>query len=109
MRRLLPLDAYTCKDKSMFFLPQNEQTLPCLCLQDKQHKRKAAAAVLPVRVGDEGMALESSFKDGLKHEVLRSLCQLVNSSELALEVCLTTCQQIIFPEQFSSVSSSQLC
>lgn len=54
-------------------------------LQDKQHKRKAAAAVLPVRVGDEGMALESSFKDGLKNEVLRSLCQLVNSSELALE------------------------
>ena len=79
------------QDKSMFCLPQTEQTLPCLCLQDKQHKRKAAAAVLPVRLGDEGMALESSFKDGLKHEVLRSLCQLVNSSELALEVCLTTC------------------
>ena len=37
------------------------------------------------------MALESSFKDGLKNEVLRSLCQLVNSSELALEVSLTSC------------------
>ena len=60
-------------------------------MQGKHHKRKVAAAVLPVRVGDEGMALESSFKDGLKNEVLRSLCQLVNSSELALEVSHTSC------------------
>ena len=67
-------------------LLQHEKMCILCCLQDKHHKRKAAAAVLPVRVGDEGMALESSFKDGLKHEVLRSLCQLVNSSELALEV-----------------------
>ena len=43
--------------------------------------------VLPVRMADEGVALESSFKDGVKSEVLRSLCQLVNTSELALEVC----------------------
>ena len=42
--------------------------------------------VLPVRMGDEGVALESSFRDGVKNEVLRSLCQLVNTSELALEV-----------------------
>ena len=37
-------------------------------------------------MGDEGVALESSFREGVKNEVLRSLCQLVNTSELALEV-----------------------
>lgn len=54
-------------------------------LQNK-HKRKTAAVILPVRMGNEGVALESSFKDGVKNEVLRSLCQLVNTTELALEV-----------------------
>ncbi len=45
--------------------------------------------VLPVKVmADEGVALESSFRDGVKNEVLRSLCQLFNTSELALEVSL---------------------
>ena len=44
--------------------------------------------VLPVRMADEGVAVESSFRDGVKNEVLRSLCQLVNTSELALEVSL---------------------
>ncbi len=58
-------------------------------MQDK-HKRKSAAVVLPVRMGDEGVALESSFRDGVKNEVLRSLCQLVNTSELALEVTITS-------------------
>ena len=55
-------------------------------LQQDKHKRKSTAVVLPVRMGDEGVALESSFRDGVKNEVLRSLCQLVNTSELALEV-----------------------
>ena len=58
-----------------------------IAIQDK-HKRKSTAVVLPVRMGDEGVALESSFKHGVKNEVLRSLCQLVNTSELALEVSL---------------------
>jgi len=44
--------------------------------------------VLPVRMGDEGVALESSFRDVVKNEVLRNKCQLVNTSELALEVSL---------------------
>ena len=39
-------------------------------------------------MGDEGVALESSFRDGVKNEVLRSLCQLVNTSELALQMSL---------------------
>ena len=59
-------------------------------LQQDKHKRKSTAVVLPVRMGDEGVALESSFRDGVKNEVLRSLCQLVNTSELALEVWQTT-------------------
>ncbi len=46
----------------------------------------SAAVVLPVRMGDEGVAVESSFRDGVKNEVLRSLCQLVNTSALALQV-----------------------
>ena len=54
-------------------------------LQDK-HKRKTSAVILPVRMGYGGVALESSFQGGVKHEVLRSLCQLVNTTELALEV-----------------------
>ena len=37
--------------------------------------------VLPVCMGDEGVALKSSFKDGVKNEVLRSLCQLVDRKE----------------------------
>lgn len=53
-----------------------------------KHKRRTAAVILPVRVGSEGVALESSFKSGVKNEVLRSLCQLVNTTELALEVNL---------------------
>ena len=42
--------------------------------------------VLPVRMADEGVAMESSCTDGVKNEVLRSLCHPVNTSELALEV-----------------------
>ena len=57
----------------------------CHCMQDK-HKHRSAAVVLPVPVGNEGVALESSFTNGVKYEVLRSLCQLVNTTELALEV-----------------------
>ena len=51
-------------------------------------------SVLPVRIaGDEGVAFENSVHDGVKREVLRSLCQLVNSSELALEVALKACSR----------------
>lgn len=60
----------------------------CVGVQSK-HKRRSAAVILPVRVGDEGVALESSFRSGVKNEVLRSLCQLLNTTELALEVSLT--------------------
>lgn len=80
--RVLQKSFYSMPSASPFFL----------CFQEKHHKRKTAAAVLPVRVGDEGVALESSFKDGIKNEVLRSLCQLVNSSQLALEVSLLPLQ-----------------
>ena len=58
----------------------------CLAFVQSKHKRRTAAVILPVRVGNDGVALESSFKSGVKNEVLRSLCQLVNTTELALEV-----------------------
>ena len=72
-------------------------------IQDK-HKHKSAAVVLPVRTVDEGVALESSFKDGVKNEVLRSLCQVVNTSELALEVTALFCIATA-----SMLSSSRCC
>ena len=34
------------------------------------------------------MALESSFQGGVKRELLRSLCQVVNETQLRLEVAL---------------------
>lgn len=46
-------------------------------------------SVLPVRItGGEGVAFENTFHEGMKRERLRSLCQLVNMSELPLEVAL---------------------
>ena len=66
--------------------------------------------VLPVRMGDEGVALESSFRDGVKNEVLRSLCQLVNTSELALEVSVPSFMASWVPSIMicSAVSCKQL-
>ncbi|KAK9827173.1 hypothetical protein WJX74_009221 [Apatococcus lobatus] len=62
-------------------------------INQQQHRRKAsrdhgpAAVVLPVRMpGGKGIALESSFQHGLKQERLRTLCQVVNSTSLTLEV-----------------------
>jgi hypothetical protein len=34
------------------------------------------------------VALESSFQGGVMRELLRSLCQLINDTQLALEVAL---------------------
>lgn len=67
--------------------------------------------VLPVRMADEGVALESSFRDGVKNEVLRSLFQLVNTSELALEVCVVDLAESdwqMLPRQARSISSDQI-
>lgn len=48
-----------------------------------------AAVVLPVRMsGGKGIALESSFQHGLKQERLRTLCQVVNTTSLTLEVSI---------------------
>ncbi|DBA65521.1 TPA: hypothetical protein ACH3X2_003177 [Trebouxia sp. C0005] len=59
-------------------------------------------------MGDEGVALESIFRDGVKNEALRSLCQLVNTSELALEVCVVELAESdwqMLPWQARSISS----
>ena len=47
-----------------------------------------ASSVVPVRMRGGVVALESSFQGGVKREVLRSLCQLVNDTQLRLEVAL---------------------
>ncbi|KAL0043201.1 hypothetical protein WJX82_003394 [Trebouxia sp. C0006] len=60
---------------------------------ERLDKRRRAAVVLPERMADEGVALESSFRDGVKNEVLRSLSQLGNTRELALEVCVVQMQR----------------
>lgn len=49
----------------------------------------SSASVLPVRVDDSGVAIQRTFQEGVKCEVLRSLCQLVNQSQLSLEVSIT--------------------
>lgn len=56
-----------------------------------QEQGESAVSVLPVRIaGAEGVAFENTFHAGVKRETLRSLCQLVNGSQLPLEVALTT-------------------
>jgi hypothetical protein len=43
--------------------------------------------MVPVRVDSHnGVVLETSFQEGIRREALRSLAQLVNSSELPLQV-----------------------
>lgn len=48
--------------------------------------------VVPVRVDSEhGVAFETSFQDGVRHETLRSMCQLANACAMPLEVHLERC------------------
>ncbi|KAL4858517.1 Vacuolar protein sorting-associated protein 13C [Chlorella vulgaris] len=47
-----------------------------------------SASVTPIKIGKEGLVVESSVANGTRREVLRALCQLVNSTELTLEACL---------------------
>ncbi|KAL4443584.1 hypothetical protein ABPG75_011321 [Micractinium tetrahymenae] len=47
-----------------------------------------SASVIPLKIGKEGLVVESSVANGTRREVLRALCQVVNSTELTLEVCL---------------------
>lgn len=51
-----------------------------------------AAVVVPVRVDSEhGVAFETSFQDGVRHETLRSMCQLANACAMPLEVQSERC------------------
>lgn len=48
-----------------------------------------SSSAVPVRVDSHnGVVLETSFQDGIRRETLRSLAQLANSTELALQVCI---------------------
>ena len=70
-------------------------------MQGSRQQKATAATVTPVRLADGGVALESNFRQGVKHEVLRSLCQLVNTTKLALEVgCFALCKKTkLCPQQ----------
>ena len=58
-----------------------------------QEQAEASVSVLPVRIdGAEGVAFEDSFQQGVKRESLRSLCRVVNATQLPLEVALTKLQ-----------------
>lgn len=51
------------------------------------HQMQDSSSLVPVRVDSHnGVVLETSFQDGIRHETLRSLAQLVNASDLPLEV-----------------------
>ena len=59
-----------------------------------QEQAEASVSVLPVRIeGADGVAFEDSFQQGVKRESLRSLCRIVNATELPLEVALTKLQR----------------
>jgi hypothetical protein len=52
------------------------------------HQLQDSSSLVPVRVDSyHGVVLETSFQEGIRREALRSLAQLVNSSEVALQVC----------------------
>ena len=51
------------------------------------HQMQDSSSLVPVRVDSHnGVVLETSFQDGIRREALRSLAQLVNASDLPLEV-----------------------
>ncbi len=54
-------------------------------MQGKQSQDDVAASVIPVRLRGGVVALESSFRGGIKREVLRSLCQA--STDLCFSPC----------------------
>lgn len=52
--------------------------------------RPASGCVTPFSIGKQSMVLQELLVHGVQHEVLRSLCQLVNSTDVALELSLVT-------------------
>jgi hypothetical protein len=48
----------------------------------------ATASLIPLKIGGEGLVVESSVAHGTRRELLRALCQLVNTTELTLEAAL---------------------
>ena len=54
-------------------------------MQGTQNQDDVSASVIPVRLRTGVVALESSFRGGIKREVLRSLCQVsANCAEVVL-------------------------
>lgn len=51
-----------------------------------QSSASPPASLIPLKL-DDGIVIETSFKDGFRHEVIRSCCTFVNSTSFELEVC----------------------
>ena len=64
-----------------------------------------SASVIPVRLRGGVVAVESSFRGGMKLEVLRSLCQVANDTQLRLEVALVDAQRRPSARSLSSRTS----
>ena len=79
----------------------------CLLAQGKKGQGgQAALAVMRFASGD-GVALEGSFRGGVKQEVLRSLCQVCNATSLALEVSLVPVADADWQQIGSATSTAQ--
>ena len=74
-------------------------------MQGSQNQDDVSASVIPVRLRGGVVAVESSFRGGMKHEVLRSLCQVANDTQLRLEVALVDAQRCPSARSLSSQTS----
>ena len=74
-------------------------------MQGSQNQDDVSASVIPVRLRGGVVAVESSFRGGMKLEVLRSLCQVANDTQLRLEVALVDAQRRPSARSLSSQTS----
>ena len=74
-------------------------------MQGSQNQNDVSASVIPVRLRGGVVALESSFRGGIKLELLRSLCQVANDTQLPLEVALVDAQRRPSARSLSSQTS----
>lgn len=62
----------------------NTQNLPrCTCPPSG-----SASTVIPLRIGGDGLVVEGSVSNGARQEMLRTLCQVANTTEFWLEARL---------------------
>ena len=79
----------------------------CLIVQSSKNRDDTTASVIPVRMRAGTVALESSFRGGIKRELLRSLCQVsLNASHVFSEPL--ACPWV-HPQLFTMVIRGKLC